>query len=226
MWDNKFGMITDHEESDDLTDRAREQREARDMEYILNHSTTTNLYDKYKREEIRKEFQKVIDGVGADAEVVTNDKGGMQSKAPMAMHLIDPTFLEEWAGNKADDSDKEIYNCYKAIEYIARFMENTDIDNDNNLQRALDYLCDDSIEAIISIARVLQYGASRYKANNWRLIPQEEHINHALIHLVAQLAGDRQDKHIDHALCRIMMASATKKSDDFEYDKYVDTNKY
>ena len=30
----------------------------------------------------------MIEGVGKDAEIVTNEKGGKQSKAPMAMHLI------------------------------------------------------------------------------------------------------------------------------------------
>ena len=58
------------------------------------------------------------------------------------------------------------------------------------------------------------------------MIPQEEHINHALIHIIAHLAGDTQDEHIDHALCRLMMAYATKKSDDFDYGTFVDTNNW
>ena len=74
----------------------------------------------------------------------------------------------------------------------------------------------------MSIAKVLQYGADRYAPNNWRLIPQEEHINHALIHIVAHLAGDTQDEHIDHALCRLMMAYATDKSAGFAYGAYID----
>lgn len=236
QWDDKFGIIDK---------RCGFQTEDKQCGYAMPDSMVgcTKVGDEtscvaYIPKEMKPLAKAVIDGVGADAEVVTNSRGGKQSKSPMAMHLLDPTFLKEWAGNKADeleylsednyctvdDSDKEKYNCYRAIEYIARFMENTDVDNYNNLQWALDYLCNDSIEAIISIAKVLQYGASRYKANNWRLIPQEEHINHALIHIIAHLAGDTQDEHIDHALCRLMMAYATKKSEDFDYGTFVDTN--
>ena len=45
----------------------------------------------------------LIEGVGKDAEIVTNEKGGKQSKAPMAMHLIDPQFLAWFAANKAEE---------------------------------------------------------------------------------------------------------------------------
>ena len=78
---------------------------------------------------------------------------------------------------------------------------------------------------ITRIAKVLQYGAGRYEPNNWRLIPQEEHINHALIHIIAHLAGDTQDDHIDHALCRLMMAYSTKTSPNFCYINYVSKEK-
>ena len=46
---------------------------------------------------------KVIDGVGEDAEIITNAAGGKQSKSPMAMHLVDPRFLTEFARNKANE---------------------------------------------------------------------------------------------------------------------------
>ena len=49
------------------------------------------------------EKTKVIDGVGEDAEVVTNAAGGKQSKSPMAMHLVDPNFLLNFARNKAEE---------------------------------------------------------------------------------------------------------------------------
>lgn len=195
-WDDKFGLI------DDYSDRAKEQTTA------------------------------VIEGVGQDAEIVTNEKGGKQSKSPMAMHLVDPIYLYNLATNKAeeleyedegestcvDDEDREAYSCYKAIANIALFMKNND---KLYLQWAMDCLDCDEITQVISIAKVLQYGAGRYSPNNWRLIPEEEHINHALIHLVAHLAGDTQDNHIDHALCRLMMANATDRSKKFNYGVYV-----
>ena len=176
--------------------------------------------------------KKVIDGVGQDAEIVVNERGGKQSKSPMAMHLVDPNFLKDFAKNKAeeleyedegdatcvDGEDVDAYRCYRALENIATFM----LLNDNLfLQYALDDLEPEEVQQMIKIAKVLQFGADKYKPNNWRLIPQEEHINHALIHLMAALAGDTQDDHLDHALCRLMMAYATKKSDKFEYGAYV-----
>lgn len=175
---------------------------------------------------------KVIDGVGADAEIVTNAAGGKQSKAPMAMHLVDPKFLNEFARNKAneleyfdeddntcvDDEDMEIHGCYRAIEHIAHYMQ-TGLEF--SLQMAMDSLNCEELQQIINIAKILQYGADRYAPNNWRLIPEEEHINHALIHIIAHIAGDRQDDHINHALCRLMMAYATKPSEKFAYGAYV-----
>jgi hypothetical protein len=92
----------------------------------------------------------------------------------------------------------------------------------NMLIYAMDEIEADGLQQVIRVAKVLQFGADKYKANNWRLIPQEEHLNHALIHIVAFLAGDTQDDHLDHALCRLMMAYATEKSDNFEYGAYVE----
>lgn len=198
-WDDKFGWLQDN-----ATQRMKEQEAAK----------------------------AVIEGVGQDAEIVTNERGGKQSKSPMAMHLLDPNFLIDFAKNKAeeleyedegestcvDEEDIDKYRCYRAMEFIGNFML---LDDKMFLQYAMDELNCEELQQIISIAKVLQYGASRYAPNNWRLIPQEEHINHALIHIIAHLAGDRQDEHIDHALCRLMMAYATEKSEGFEYGAYV-----
>jgi hypothetical protein len=197
-WDDKFGVVMNHHEFEDLR-------------------------------------KKVIDGVGKDAEVVVNENGGKQSKTPMAMHLVDPKFLYNWADDKAeeleyedegestvvDEEDSEAHSCYCAIRDIALMMR----DNDPfYIDLAIADLEEDDIKVITRIAKVLQYGADRYEPNNWRLIPQESHINHALIHIIAHLAGDRQDEHLDHALCRLMMAYATKKSEGFDYGQYVRTN--
>lgn len=171
----------------------------------------------------------MIEGVGKDAEIVTNEKGGKQSKAPMAMHLLDPSFLYVWTANKMEefecferDGYCESYkekNYYDCISCIANFMTS---DNEKTLlQAAIECLEADPVKQITRIAKVLQYGADRYEPNNWRLIPQEEHINHTLIHIIAHLAGDTQDDHIDHALCRLMMAYSTKTSPNFSYTNYV-----
>lgn len=172
----------------------------------------------------------MIEGVGRDAEIVTNAAGGKQSKAPMALYLVDPYFLHLWAKDgqelleytDPDDctcvDNTEHYDMYTAILNIASFMIEGSKDY---LETAMMDLEEDNIKQLTRIAKVLQYGAERYEANNWRLISQEEHINHALIHIIAELSGDTQDDHIDHALCRLMMAFATEKSEGFEYNKYI-----
>ena len=155
----------------------------------------------------KKIMNKIIDGVGKDAEIVVNEKGGKQSKSPMAMHLIDPCFLQLWTNLDLTD----------VFMPIGEFMETGEI---NYLLHAIDCIEPEEAKVLMRIAKVLKEGADKYTPNNWRLIPQEEHINHALIHLLAHEMGDTQDNHLDHALCRLMMAYATKKSENFDYCYY------
>lgn len=64
-------------------------------------------------------------------------------------------------------------------------------------------------EVILALGKVLQKG-EKYGRDNWRRISCEEHLNHALNHIFAALAGDTQDEHLEHALCRIHFAVAKK----------------
>ena len=61
-------------------------------------------------------------------------------------------------------------------------------------------------KATLEIAKVLKQGTDKYQPDNWRLIPFESHINHALQHIFAHQAGDTQDNHIAHAACRMLFA--------------------
>lgn len=63
---------------------------------------------------------------------------------------------------------------------------------------------------ILRLGVILGQGAKKYGDNNWRNIDCEDHVNHALIHLMGYLTGDRQDDHLGHALCRLMFACATE----------------
>jgi hypothetical protein len=45
-------------------------------------------------------------------------------------------------------------------------------------------------------------GASNHSPWNWRLSPVNEHPNHGLMHIFAELAGDIQDERLSHALTR------------------------
>lgn len=60
--------------------------------------------------------------------------------------------------------------------------------------------------AIFVIARVLAEGAAKYGDTNWLGIPTTDHLNHALGHIFAHLAGDRSDDHLGHAFTRLFMA--------------------
>jgi len=66
-------------------------------------------------------------------------------------------------------------------------------------------------KAIFALAGVLYQGAERHGEDNWRKIPVRDHLNHALAHIYAYMAGDEQDDHLGHALCRMMFAVALSK---------------
>lgn len=138
----------------------------------------------------------MIDGIGKDAEIVTNDKGGKQSKAIGAFYLVDPIFLYGFF-------EKYFYFANPIIRYMVG-----EIDKDTMTFE----IVNKEAEALVKIAKTLEEGVAKYPMNNWRLIPEEDHLNHALIHLYALEQGDTQDDHLGHFLTRIMMAYATKKS--------------
>ncbi len=74
-------------------------------------------------------------------------------------------------------------------------------------QSHLPYRCDLlQPHALLHLAKIMEYGARKYGANNWHKITCNEHLNHALTHLFAHLAGDTQDDHLGHAAWRIMSA--------------------
>ena len=73
--------------------------------------------------------------------------------------------------------------------------------------------------ASLQVAAVLKHGAEKYGDNNWRDLTVEDHLNHALIHAYAYLAGDRQDDHMGHFACRAMMALETTLCDTHTQEK-------
>ena len=63
--------------------------------------------------------------------------------------------------------------------------------------------------AVLLVAEVLKRG-SHYGRDNWRLIGQDAHINHAMRHLLLHLAGDTTETHLANAACRLLFALETK----------------
>ena len=60
--------------------------------------------------------------------------------------------------------------------------------------------------AILAVGAVLKHGAEKYGDKNWHKIPVNEHVNHALAHIMAHLEGDKGDTHLSHAACRLLFA--------------------
>jgi hypothetical protein len=61
-------------------------------------------------------------------------------------------------------------------------------------------------KAILDVARTLEEGRQKYGKDNWKQIEIDSHLNHALIHMFAYIAGDTSDDHLNHATCRLMFA--------------------
>jgi len=68
---------------------------------------------------------------------------------------------------------------------------------------------------MFQIAQIQQAGDTKYGPDNWRRLPELDHINHALAHTYAHLAGDTQDDHLGHAVVRLMFALAVRLRPDY-----------
>jgi len=66
------------------------------------------------------------------------------------------------------------------------------------------------VSALFDAAKVAKYGADKYgetfDKRNYTKIDTIEHLNHAVQHIYAFLAGDKQDDHLGHAIVRLMFA--------------------
>ena len=69
---------------------------------------------------------------------------------------------------------------------------------------------------MIRIAKLIRDKVQKYAKNNWRLVPQRAHFNHAMGHAFAYAAGDASDDHLAHMAMRTIMAMAT--DDDRPWD--------
>lgn len=61
-------------------------------------------------------------------------------------------------------------------------------------------------EAMILLAECLGFGGKKYGQDNWRKIPIEENIAHAVLHLQRFRAGDQSEPHMVNAFARVCFA--------------------
>ena len=159
----------------------------------------------------------IVEGVGKDAPTIMNGFGGKQSLNLYAPHLLDPDFLD--AMGDEEGVLHHIANYMRTESPVHLFLAIEDAyptDSTPHIAKVADRL--------LTISKVLKEGADKYEANNWRLIPSEAHLSHALTHYLAFLAGDTQDDHLAHFLCRLMMVYATPKTEGFSYTEYIPRN--
>lgn len=196
-WDDKFGILEDN-----YSQRAIEQERMKRFAESLNDATPVAI----------------VEGLGKDAPIISNTLGGKQSSSPYEPCLLDPDFLNAMVAEEGP------------LHYVALYMKDPSIST--HLFLALEYRQPDEPEEeidytslmakrLLTISRVLKEGAEKYEANNWRLIPSEQHLSHAISHYLAYLMDDKQDDHLAHFYTRLMMCYATPQSEDFSYTNYI-----
>ncbi len=63
-------------------------------------------------------------------------------------------------------------------------------------------------KAMMEIGKVRYTGFEMlgYEDNNYKLIPIDEHVGRAMLHICAWLSGDGSNEHLSHAACRLLFA--------------------
>ena len=60
--------------------------------------------------------------------------------------------------------------------------------------------------ALLRLSKIMCEGAKSHGENNWKRGSVADHLNKALVHAYAHLAGDTSDDHLGHAAWRFMAA--------------------
>lgn len=173
------------------------------------------MIDNYTQRMQEQEEAKVL-GVGKEEPTITNSRGGKQSSSPYEPCLLDPDFLDA------------IVNMEGPLHYVAQYMRNSEntvplllaIESRQPGEEELNRM-DIVANRLLTISKVLKEGAEKYETNNWRLIPSEQHLSHAITHYLAYLLDDNQDDHLSHFYTRLMMCYATVQSPNFSYISYL-----
>lgn len=176
------------------------------------------MEDNYTQRMQEQEKAKVL-GVGKEEPTITNSRGGKQSSSPYEPCLLDPDFLDAMVNEEGP------------LHYVAQYMRSPE--DSTPLFLAIEYRqpgeeelnrMDIVANRLLTISKVLKEGAEKYETNNWRLIPSEQHLSHAITHYLAYLLDDNQDDHLSHFYTRLMMCYATVQTPFFSYTDYLTKN--
>lgn len=159
----------------------------------------------------------IIQGVGPDAEIVTNELGAQQSKLSMVLDVIPNTVVETLASL----SHLVDYRWAGPLATLARITWDDERGNAEDLFAVLGVLLksipeeacptgnERTARGLAAIGKVLERGERKYGPGNWWGISPKDHVRHAIAHLLAYGAGDRQEpgnEHLTHAACRVAFA--------------------
>lgn len=61
-------------------------------------------------------------------------------------------------------------------------------------------------DAMLAVAKAMSEGAAKYGDENWRGLPIDNIVNHAVRHVFLWMSGDRSEDHLGHAAAGMLMA--------------------
>jgi len=134
-----------------------------------------------------------------DDYLVQGPKGWAYFKSSDAIETKD----EEQRIELCDDHDCDEIGCFDDVPDYDDKETNEDGGTQTKVPYAFHLM---PPQALLEVAGVLKRGAETYGEGNWSLIPEDEHINHAVGHLYRYLSGDRSEQHLTNAACRLLFA--------------------
>lgn len=120
--------------------------------------------------------------------------------------LMDEAVKERDALDKKAQEEEDSFRMQKAVEAAKEVIEtNAKGGMNSKIQGRFDLLPPVAIERL---AMVLEEGATKYADNNWRKVDIQDHINHALRHLMLFMRPTvNHEEHLTHAFTRLAMAT-------------------
>jgi len=68
-------------------------------------------------------------------------------------------------------------------------------------------------EFLFCLSALLKEGADKYGEGNWKRLSYRTNINHAICHILTDLAGDDREEHLINATARLLFAWWLKKEE-------------
>jgi len=113
-------------------------------------------------------------------------------------------------GRLTDEESTQVRDIWSSANSDAETVTYANGASESKTELRFDLIPSDEIA---TIAKVLGQGAIKYGDDNWKSLPTWTHLNHALQHIFAYLAGDQSDDHLSHAATRLIFAMWSDKKE-------------